>query len=1109
MPQPPAPPAEPSGRFMILRASAGSGKTFKLVEQYLIVALKQPGNPRFSAQYFMRILALTFTVKAAQEMRDRVLDELETLSETPENSHYLTALCARDDREKVTLDAEAIKSRATAIYTLMLARFADLSIMTIDAFVNRLVRGFATDLSLEHDFTMEFDTERILGLAVDRVLRRVSATARGEDGALTTLLKAAVDQAVEDGSDANIRRQLLKLGKALEQEQMKHLLGLLGDKSPMEYAAIREELRPQILLDVQHARKAARGLLEELRRAGIADDFSRKSLPKWLDAVGNGAVKSPSNTVKGQVENGNHTTAQASPETVVAVAAFNDRIAEVVAQVCSLTEGEAGRAHKTRALLVKQIPLLATLSAIHEASNEIQQEENIRTFSGLNELVSKTIRENPAAYLFERSGERYKHIFIDEFQDTSVMQWQNLSILVSETLSTNHQSLVVGDVKQAIYRWRNGDFMQLHRLPAIDNPWGSQAIGDAQIAMNHAAVSPPMEDNWRSAQAIVDFNNDLYSALALELPEQFQGAYDGVKQAHQKEFKGLVEVGAVVIKHGKTRQLALWNWMVERIREATDAGFVPRDIVVLLRRNKDVSALADHLAGLPDRINAFTEQSLQLGKHPAPLAVINLLAALNDPLDAGAMVKFVQACGALRVARGEAWDEAGLWQKLQSVTGRDARGYPNQVAFSDVLTALLPAFDRVRLASSPLVETVGGALHALGADREYPSHAEALLELASEREAIDHGVPGFLDFWHRKGEKTGVRVMPDRDSIQIMTVHKSKGLEFPVVIMESSPQGGNQDGLLAVEWDAEDVKMFPLPGLIASAAAFKDTAGHAAYENERALSDFDDLNVLYVCTTRAVVRLHCVLGFESEKALTEDKSENSSARLGRAVQSLYSCDLTEGPYRTPGAELAYPLERQLTDAGDLPPALAPEGSIKNPVIKTFSKLSFSGTPQEVKSVRPDYTGALWGEMSPRALGTAIHLVLARVQTVEDVQRECDRAWPWSEMSKADHDRVLQGVREVVSLPEAAAWFDGTGQVMIERDVVLTDGSTGRPDRVMIYGDRIEVIDYKTGAPRAKDHAQVATYMRALKASSKASSSGKPVLGSLLYNHPPHIERVEL
>jgi ATP-dependent exoDNAse (exonuclease V) beta subunit len=1100
-----SPSDKTSGNFIVLRASAGSGKTYKLVEQYLIVALKQAGNPKFSAQYFMRILALTFTVKAAQEMRNRVLDELEGLSSDPEGSKYFSSLTAKDKREKAPLDAAEIKARATSIHTVMLARFADLSIMTIDAFVNRLVRGFATDLSLEHDFTMEFDTDRILGLAVDRVLKRVSSTATGEDKALTSLLKSAVDEAVEDGGNANIRSQLLKLGKALEQEQMKRLLSMLGDITPKGYEDIRNELRPGVVKAEKAAKEAARDLLAQMKSANILDDFSGKYLPKWLKRVADGSLSSPSPSIKVHIENGSHTTQTASAKTAEAVAMFNDRIAQVVAQICALTEGEEGQAHKTRALMVRQIPLLATLSAIHAASDAVQQEENIRTFSGLNELVSRTIRENPAAYLFERTGERYKHIFIDEFQDTSVMQWQNLSILVSETLATHHQSLVVGDVKQAIYRWRNGDFQQLHRLPAIDNPWESQAIGDAQLAMEHAVVSPPMGDNWRSSEAIVHFNNALYKTLAEDLPEAFKGAYDDLTQEAQVEISGLVEVGAVVMKDSIGRQNLLWDWMVVRIREAISAGFVPRDIVVLLRTNKAVSAFADYLAGLDDRIDAFTEQSLQLGKHPAPLAVVNLLAALNDPLDAGSMVRFVQACGALNVDRGEAWDEAALWATWQAAAGKDESGYPRKVEFSQVLNSLLPDFDTGRLASSPLVEIVGGALHALGADREFPSHAEAMLELATEREAIDHGVPGFLDFWKRKGKTTGVRVMPDRDSIQIMTPHKSKGLEFPVVIVESSPQLGNKGDLLAVEWPAAVAASFPLPGLIASAASFKETVGHADYELERDLNALDNLNVLYVCTTRAVVRLHCVLGFSSENALTEEKQTNISARFGRAVQGLYGCDLTEAPYRSDRADLACPVESQAQNAGKATADPAEVGSIKNPIIGKFKALSFSGTPQEVKSVRPDYTGALWGSMTPRSLGTAIHAVLARVQTSEDVERECGRAWPWSEMSRADYDRVLAGVREVLVLPDAGQWFDGTGQVMIERDVVLMDGSTGRPDRVVIYDDRIEVIDYKTGGSREKDKNQVADYMRAL----RASSGGKPVLGALLYNHPPHIERVEI
>ncbi|MDG2426507.1 MAG: UvrD-helicase domain-containing protein [Flavobacteriales bacterium] len=1077
--------------FIILRASAGSGKTFKLVEQYLSICLRTAAGEKFEPLYFTRILALTFTVKAAQEMRDRVLDELDVLAKSTEQSDYFDCL-AGDSPTPDQIDT--LKQRAQTVHLAMLDRFADLSIMTIDAFVNRLVRGFATELSLEHDFRMEFDTDRLLGDAVGRVLKRVSATAKGDDAALTTLLRDFIDQAVEDGGSANVRSHLLKLSKSLEQEQMKVQLSDLSAWTPGQLLALRSKLRPKLYAMKRRAMGAAEELEKKLKDVRIddgclLDKFSGSSLKTFLAKTSSGSIAPPVPTLINQRAADCYTAKSASPRTAELAAGFNEDIGRVIQEVLNLTDSPEGVVFQTEQLIVQQIPLIASLNAISQAAVEIQDEENIRTFSGLNEMVSTTIRENPASYLFERTGERYRHIFIDEFQDTSITQWQNLSVLVAETLATNHLSLVVGDPKQAIYRWRNGDFEQLMRLPEIENPWDSVAIADAQSAMIRSENTPPMGDNWRSSPDIVNFNSVLFEAMAEELPDAYRKPYDKARQLPRKEFPGFVEVGAVIESVNEDRKRKTWAWMEQRIRRALSDGFDGRDVAVLVRKNSEATDFAEYLAGLDQPIPAFTKQSLELGKHPAPLAVVNLLTALNDPLDTGAVARFIQACGALIVARDEHWNEAALWLELQG-----------QADIHHVLQKLLPSFDPAQLASAPLVEIVAAALHALRADEEYPSHAESMLELATTREAIDHGVSGFLEYWHRKGKEEGIHVMPDRAAVQIMTAHKSKGLEFPVVIVQALNSPPGPSSLLGISLDSE---RFELPCLIAEISKFKGTEGQGAYDKEVALKTFDDLNNLYVAMTRAVVRLHCVIDFTQDETLKKAVRKDGTrmpSRLAFVLQEKFNCDLTEAPFTTGKLAAALPREE-----GEKPPM----GSLKNPEAIQYAALDFAGRPAEVKSVRPDYKAPSPGELSASALGTAVHAVLARAVTASDLQRELDRPWPWSEMSAESWAQLQSCVRAVADLQGASQWFDGSGRVMNERSLLLADGTVGRPDRVVIFDNRIEVVDYKTGTPSEaklkKDKSQVAGYMRAL----QASSPEKSVHGALLYGATATVEKVTL
>lgn len=1063
------------GEFRVMRASAGSGKTFRLVEAYLSTCLASEDPLQFR-----RILALTFTNKAAQEMKDRVVEELDRLASDPSASRHLDGLKASTGVGEEELVARAVRFRRT-----LQRHYGELSIMTLDRFVKGLVHGFAADLQVEHDFSIEVDTLRLLEQAVDRVLERM-----GHDRDLTELLGRFVEQAVEDDQDAKVRKQLLDIGVSIDREQMQPLIAAFGDWSPARFLEVQDAMRRSVKAERSALRKKASDLLEDLNGAGLQEVFTSKWVTRnWLPSIVKGKVEVRGATLRKGLEQGVWAKSK-DTDGEAAIAPFHDRLEEVAMLELAQAKCEAGRGFRTRELLARHLPLIGTLTALSRESLKVQQEENVRTTGTLNAMIAEVVAGNPAPYIFERTGERFDHIFIDEFQDTSVTQWQNLAVAVGESLSQGHLSLVVGDAKQAIYRFRNGDHRQLLALPGLvqDGPSGlPPSLQDAREQMRLAFRDEPIVDNWRSAPRIVEFNNALYSSLGRALGAGLDEVYHGQEQVPRKSFAGAVEVEVIQADKADDRFEQVCQWMEARIRQALAAGFRPGDVALLVRTNKEAKRLAEFLLGCTPRIIPFTDESLALGRHPAAWAVIHMLEVLADPDDHGPVLRFLQAWGAMEHARGNPWDEAawldGHHEWVEYRRHDDSMGRKGVLRGDAMLGKLVPGFDRARWSALPLGECMGRVLSALGVDRHYPAHAEALMELTSERAALDQGLSGFLAHWERKGAQQSIRVLPGPDSVRILTVHKSKGLQYPVVITRFDDALIHKpDALIPAPLNAEE---YGVPGVVVPLSVLQETAAHETWELEQARQRFDVTNVAYVCTTRAEVRLHVVIDVRTTDWASSELPGQVGRMVAKGIEDAFDCNLAAGPWHYGDMEAACPLEA--------------EGEPDTVEAHAIPAFVFHGIPDEVLAGRrEERLFPVLGTMDRRTFGNAVHEVLSRIRSTGDAERILARPWPWLRCAKEDWDKVKSAVGSVMEDAAMAPWFDGSGRVFAERELAAADGGILRPDRVVEFDDRVDVVDFKTSeeADPSKQGAhvrQVRGYMQVLQRRTEV-----PVRGFLYY-----------
>jgi len=1054
--------------FKVIKASAGSGKTYRLVRDYLACALWED-----QPQYFRHILAVTFTNSAAQELRHRILNDVREVAEGKGNMR-------RSLLEVMPMDAPILEKRAQALSEAMMHYYEDFSVMTIDSFVNRLVRSFAKDLKWDEDFQIELDEAALIDEAVSRLLARVGQP--GEES-LTRMLEGFVRQRVEEDSSANFRSALTKFGKQVTKENMQGALEAL-DPSIWTPDAL-EKYRERQYVELNRRRQVivdcAREALKQVEEQGLTDkDFFHGDLPKWLRRVENGAGRKASIGVRlqGQIDQGIFWKPSAPAAVITSIESAFPAIEKAMEAWLELYTGPAGKRFKLLEHLQERVSMIGTLGLIKEELEAVQLDRNVRLLSTLNQQIASIVRDNPAPFIYERIGNRYHHIFVDEFQDTSITQWHNLVQLFEHLVASGKMGMVVGDGKQAIYRWRNGNYEQLQKLPdLIGEP--SDVLRAAAATLKRARVKGELKHNRRSGHSIVDWNNRWFSQIQSHLPSELKSLYQDVKQIEVAKFSGAVHMDTLEESKATARQEARNRWILERIVHHTGGSleevdgkerfvgpsergdaFELADIAVLLRRNKDGAQLAQYL--LDRGIAPWTSESLHLGRHPAPRGIIALLQGVLDPDNPAPLLTFVQCFCAIH----EDADEAQILSRhhrievqQKSKGGTFEKGVLNP---SSLLNEVVPNLRMDDWVTAPLTAIIGHCFDATGWGKHFPAYAEGMLDLAHKAMAQRKGtLSEFLKFWDRKGHKESIEVSGGNQAVKIMTPHKAKGLAFNVVItsVHSESIDGFKDEIPVLLND----KDYELPAALLRDSDLKDTDFESERQKEIDLTVVDALNVAYVTMTRAVERLDVNLELKSTPALGMETKTLPELLWVGWQEAFAGTPQTQVP-----AEYGKP-DRKAEDSAE-----------KEQVFTEQLSDLLLGQPFAQKIARPR---AHWSEiipggtLSPQQFGTALHHLLSNVKSSGD----------WPEIKSrvlgsalgADTERLVESVDAVLSHPKMSQFFAPEGKAFIERSIGLGDGNVVRPDRVVCLSDGWHVIDFKTGTPKDRDDAQVHNYCSAI------------------------------
>ena len=1037
-----------TNRFTVIKASAGSGKTFQLVLHYLSYALRFENEA-----YYKHILAITFTNSAAAEMKQRVLKALRELSVGTANADLTEQLT-----QKLGVDGAVIRKRAEKTYSHMLHNYGSLSILTIDSFTSRLVRSFARDLQLNNDFTIELNSEDLQEKAVDRMLEFI-----GQDELLTKYIHRFSTELLEEGKAWNPRQELINKAKVLFSEDGQKPLQQLAD---IDLPQIQEEyllLIRKIKAHEERTRSLIAELLMQLTHAGVAaEDTPRKStgyLNNLSKLVKNKKFTMPSATAITALKDRTWLNKEASTDLKMKVKTIEQPLELLADEIVLAFSEETMNTIRLMTTIKDNLYTLGLIDRMSEHAAEIRAEENMVVLSDFHRMINEIIRGNDAPFIFERIGVRYKHILVDEFQDTSKMQWMNLIPLIHNGLSQGHESMVVGDAKQSIYRWRSGYVEQFISLPSIppefEMPWAEKTFHD-----NIDLV--PLQTNYRSSESVIEFNNLLFPALAEQLPS-YNHVYDEVKQYTKKTEVGFVRLVGDVLLTNKDAgyDTFVQDETMKAIQECVASGISPGDITILVRSHSEGASCADWLkeagyefttaesallihSATARIIMGFFEYWYYPQRHFAAFDTVQCIASIHPVVS---LPKFIEDHISIRN------------QKHIDLIGFLSLNFEG---LSDIMIGENVFHQAISLIRSLRLP--------------FDSGTEYLLDLIKHHcigKNID--LPRFIEWWKEHRHKLSAGSANHSNAIQIMTIHKSKGLEFPVVIFPHfAPKSKGSELWIEVP---KDICNLPAAYIKVGANGEKHAAEETPEENltpeitlERKRRFLDDINNLYVACTRAGMRMYFI----------QQKGQSMFNKLLDATLANTFPEYKQNGIAEIGLAESFVHEKKEANAIQTPSLQGRE--------MLFPKLKLRSSIQR--------------DTPEMEYGKTLHECLSLITHADTIDSTVRRVISGKNDFDQQHSRLVSDLQKIMQDKQAAMWFEENSTIYCEREFVSVAGKTLRPDRVIVNHDKVVVVDYKTGKQLARHADQVNAYKQELQ-----SIYQKPVEGYLLYTEGPTIMAV--
>ena len=1031
--------------FLIYKSSAGSGKTYALVKEYLKIVLKNPED-------FRHTLAVTFTNKAAGEMKSRITEKLRELAE------------GKDKELEKTLTDEGVKgdipTKAKKVLENILHKYSYFSVVTIDSFFHRIIRSFAKELRLHIAYGIEIDSDKVMAKISDDVLAEI-----GSNPELTSYLERFAMSRIEEVNDWKIEREISRIGSEIFKERYFEKKQQLTTDITSDRERVRKFI-DKIFAIAQDFEEKMTGYADKANEIMDTNGLDMSYFPRGktgfmnylLNKIKKGDYE-PTKVVRDVVNNPSEWYKKSQFKVKEAVEGGLRELMEKAVE----NYNNNSMSYYTAIALKKTVYVLGIFEDLIEKLKDYRDENRLMLISDTNNILQQVISGEASPFVYEKIGNTFKYFLIDEFQDTSTFQWKNLLPLIINSLSENCFSMVVGDVKQSIYRWRNGNMRLLLEEIYKDLANYRNVIEDKYL-----------DKNYRSRREIVQFNNRFFKSasekLVSRVPNAFNytisKAYEDVNQEFKNREGGYVKIS--FIDNDPDDEITPNDIANEKLLETVDAvltdGFSLNDILVLVRRNLEGSRAASLLMQNGHRV--ISNESLLLMNSPSVKLIMNLLKYIIDRRNEIAKTEILYNLA--NIKNPDLPDDKIFYDHVQRKDELFKKLMPEEF-FKQSEKENKIDYNRINpeLNNLTLYELAEKLIQVFelnkNADAYLLRFQDVILEYIKDNNS---DISGFIDWWETYKLKYSIIVPEHENAIKVMTIHTAKGLESPVVIIPYANWEMDIDSNKDLIWVSTDKpkpfnqSVFP----VKASKTLENTYFSSDYEEEFALTNLDNLNLLYVAFTRPIERLYVTVPERNDNRYHAGKLAEEIVTFDESFKSTYNESSGVFEY---GKTSKYVKPKK-------------EDNIKSEQIKTY----VSNDWYKRILVVPKHRGAdLFNRnKSDEKIrkGLLIHEILSYIKTKDDVDRAISFSQSKGILSENEKVSIKKEIEKLVNNEGLKDWFSGKWEVKTETDMLLPDGSTIRPDRVMIKNDELILADYKTGKKLDAHKNQLNKYSDVLK-----------------------------
>ena len=1026
------------------------------------------------------ILAITFTNKATEEMKSRIVETLDVLASNPDESPYITDLTTMLGASK-----DDISKSAGIAERQMLEDYTNFNVCTIDTFFQKILRTFAYEVNLSSNYGVELNDEYVVELGVNNLKTRLHDESGKKNKSLSHWLWMFVQDSMKNGSSwdvfykpkskKTVDNSLYNFAKVLTNEVVKknskQLFDFLAD--PKNIQAFNVALNSGITNLISEVKECVDEIFKMLEGPGIK---ANKNFTNFLDALNNSAnpflIKDLDKKVEKKIADQSFVNKNS--------ASVNDiAICDCLTQI--LDNNTVYASYKKILDLTYQLGLLGDINA---SMQDFTNENNTILLSGTNDIVKRIIDGCETPFIYERIGMYLHNFLLDEFQDTSRMQWENLLPLVRNGLANGHDSLIIGDVKQSIYRFRNSDPQLLHSQLKVD-------FSNDSIKYNEGRSI-----NWRSARNIVHWNNAFFRflSMALNMDEFYADVEQKVSPKNEK-LPGHVVVARREIpdkkkdtdgsNDSKTESNDNSNdndsnfkeWAIEKmivdLQSLLARGFKQKDIAVLSNTNREgqlaISRIMKWNIENPDKqMKVVSEESLLVISSPAVRIVVNILKMLD---------------------RCEAHNEDGreMPMVLRRFEANRSEGMDTSEAFEDAIVSkdedIADYIDRLYETSksacldSVVEQIIKSQLSKQMTEENTPYLLAFLDSVVDFMSRYGSNIHHFLKWWDKVGPGLSISSPDNIDAIRVITIHKSKGLQFPCVLIPMFDWNFDQSSIEWIETAGFKDKLpkgVAIPPIVPVKRDNKRTLFDKEFKKIARSNIMDSLNKTYVACTRAQYELiiytenNKELGLQLSQFLETCRNNNN----GIAPTPTKNCD----------PDVVYELGKPMLRS-DIPALNSDDNALPDNVeSRIMPPYSVVSDVDRWKLTSPDIIIDVRG--TTRWVGEMLHKVMERVRTPKNLKKAFGRALHRGMITEEEHDEYLALLSKRLADPRVADWFANDNRLMLERSVTIGGNGQKRPDRVVMKPNgEIIIVDYKFG-DRSDDNdtkykRQVAGYKRAV------------------------------